>query len=121
MQLNHIGIARDANIRPVRHLPTDLCAIGSSGWTRSVGQSWRSMLLVLVIVVAAARGSTSALRVIVLYQGWFVLSKGVGESTSFVVTNFTRAQLRRLPTDGRHTGKSFILADTCLAPLFIGS
>jgi hypothetical protein len=60
---------------------------------------------VLVIVVAAARGlaQPSALRVIVLYQGWFVLSKGVGEATSFVVANFTRAQLRRLLTDGRHT------------------
>jgi hypothetical protein len=105
MQLNHIGIAGDANIRPVRYLLTDLCAIGSSGWTRSAGQSWRSMLLVLVIVVAAARGlaQSSALRVIVLYQGWLVLSKGVGEATSFVVANFTRAQLRRLPTDGRHT------------------
>ena len=102
MQLNHIGIAGDANIRPVRYL-TDLCAIASSGWTRSVGQSWRSMLPVLVIVVAAARVQPSALRVIVVYQGWFVLSKGVGEATSFVVANFTRAQLRRLPTDGRHT------------------
>ena len=106
MQLNHIGIAGDANIRPVRYLLTDLCAIGSSGWTRSVGQSWRSMLLVLVIVVATARGlaQPTALRVIVLYQGWFVLSKGVGEATSFVVANFTRAQLRRLPTDSTHTG-----------------
>lgn len=26
MQLNHIGIAGDANIRPVRYLLTDLCA-----------------------------------------------------------------------------------------------
>ena len=58
MQLNHIGIAGNANIRSVRYLPTDLCATGFSGWTRSVGQSWRSMLPVLVIVVAAARGST---------------------------------------------------------------
>jgi len=97
MQFNHIGIAGGANIRPVRYLLTDLCAVGSSSWTRSVGQAWRSC--------AAARGlaQPSALRVIVLYQGWFVLSKGVGEATSFVVANFTRAQLRRLLTDGRHT------------------
>lgn len=62
------------------------------------------MLPVLVIVVAAAvEVLPSALRVIVVYQGWFVLSKGVGGATSFVVANFTRAQLRRLPTDGRHT------------------
>jgi hypothetical protein len=68
MQLNHIGIAEGANIRPVRYLPTDLCAIGSSGWTRNAGRSCQRMLLVPVIVVAAARGSTqsSALR---LYQG----------------------------------------------------
>jgi hypothetical protein len=63
------------------------------------------MLPALVIVVAAARGlaQPSALRVIAVYQGWFVLSKGVGGATSFVVANFPRAQLRRLPTDGRHT------------------
>ncbi len=30
MQLNHIGIAEGPNIGPVRYLPTDLCAIGSS-------------------------------------------------------------------------------------------
>jgi len=35
---------------------------------------------------------------------WFVLSKGEGKTTSFVGANFTRAQLRRLPTDGTHTG-----------------
>jgi len=57
MQLNNIGIAEDANIRPVRYLPTDLCAIGSSGWTRNAGRSCRRMLLVPLIVVAAARGS----------------------------------------------------------------
>jgi hypothetical protein len=68
MQLNHIGIAEGANIRPVRYLPTDLYAIGSSGWTRSAGRSCRRMLLVPVIVVAAAWGSAqpSALR---QYQG----------------------------------------------------
>jgi len=33
-----------------------------------------------------------------------VLSKGVGRPTSFVVGNFTDAQLRRLPTDGSHAG-----------------
>ena len=31
-----------------------------------------------------------------------MLSKGEGKTTSFVVVNFTRAQLRRLPTDGTH-------------------
>jgi predicted ATPase/DNA-binding winged helix-turn-helix (wHTH) protein len=31
-----------------------------------------------------------------------VLSKGEGKTTSFVGANFTRAQLRRLPTDGTH-------------------
>ncbi len=34
----------------------------------------------------------------------FVLSKGEGRTTSFVGANFTRAQLRRLPTDGTHAG-----------------
>jgi predicted ATPase/DNA-binding winged helix-turn-helix (wHTH) protein len=33
-----------------------------------------------------------------------VLSKGEGKTTSFVVVNFPRAQLRRLPTDGTHAG-----------------
>ena len=71
MQLNNIGIAEGANIRPVRYLPTDLCAIGSSGWTRSAGRSYRRMLLVPVIVVAsgAGFGSTLRLRVIEKYQG----------------------------------------------------
>jgi len=64
MQFNHIGIAEGANIKPVRYLPTDLCAIGRSGWTRNAGRSCRRMLLVPLIVVAAARGSaqSSALR-----------------------------------------------------------
>jgi predicted ATPase/DNA-binding winged helix-turn-helix (wHTH) protein len=31
-----------------------------------------------------------------------MLSKGEGKTTSFVGANFTRAQLRRLPTDGTH-------------------
>jgi DNA-binding winged helix-turn-helix (wHTH) protein len=31
-----------------------------------------------------------------------VLSKGEGKPTSFVVASFTRAQLRRFPTDGTH-------------------
>src|SRR5712675_2874338 len=72
MQLNNIGIAEGANIRPVRYLPTDLYAIGSSGWTRRAGRSCRRMLLVPVIVVAAARGAAqlSALSVIELYQGF---------------------------------------------------
>jgi hypothetical protein len=39
-----------------------------------------------------------------LYQGSVVLSEGGGSSTSFVVANFTGAQLRCLPTDGRHNG-----------------
>jgi predicted ATPase/DNA-binding winged helix-turn-helix (wHTH) protein len=34
----------------------------------------------------------------------FVLSKGEGMTTSFVGANFTRAQLRRFPTDGTHAG-----------------
>jgi DNA-binding winged helix-turn-helix (wHTH) protein len=33
-----------------------------------------------------------------------VLSKGEGKTTRFVGANFTRAQLRRLPTDGTHAG-----------------
>jgi predicted ATPase/DNA-binding winged helix-turn-helix (wHTH) protein len=33
-----------------------------------------------------------------------VLSEGEGRTTSFVGANFTRAQLRRLPTDGTHAG-----------------
>jgi predicted ATPase/DNA-binding winged helix-turn-helix (wHTH) protein len=33
-----------------------------------------------------------------------VLSKGGGKTTSFVGANFTRAQLRRLPTDDTHAG-----------------
>jgi hypothetical protein len=68
---NHIGIAARANIRPVRHPLTDLCAIGFSDWTRSAVRSGRRMLLLPVIVVAAARGSAqpSALRVTELYQG----------------------------------------------------
>jgi predicted ATPase/DNA-binding winged helix-turn-helix (wHTH) protein len=33
-----------------------------------------------------------------------VLSKGEGVTTSFVGANFTRAQLRRFPTDGTHAG-----------------
>ena len=33
-----------------------------------------------------------------------MLSKGEGTTTSFVGANFTRAQLRRLPTDGTHAG-----------------
>ena len=33
-----------------------------------------------------------------------MLSKGEGKTTSFVVANFTRAQLRRLRTDATHTG-----------------
>jgi hypothetical protein len=56
-------------MRPVRYLPTDLCAIGSSSWTRSAGRWCRRMLLVPVIVVAAARGSTLRVEVIKLYQG----------------------------------------------------
>src|SRR5258707_554419 len=72
MQLNQIGIPEGANIRPVRYLPTDLCAIGSSGRTRSAGRSYRRMLLVAVIVVASGAGSAqpSALR---LYQGVYQL------------------------------------------------
>jgi hypothetical protein len=58
-------------MRPVCYLLTDLCATGSSGWTRSAGRSCRRMLLVPLIVVAAAWGSAqpSALRVIELHQG----------------------------------------------------
>jgi len=71
MQLNNIGIAEGANIRPARYLLTDLCATGFSDWTRSAGRSSRRMLLLPVIVIAAARGSAqpSALRVIEVYQG----------------------------------------------------
>src|SRR5258705_6407311 len=72
MQLNHIGIPEGANVRPVRYLPTDLCAIGSSGWTRSAGRSYRRMLLVPVIVVASGAGFGSTLRV-ELYQGVYQL------------------------------------------------
>src|SRR5258705_10310839 len=63
MQLNQIGIPGGANIRLVRYLPTDLFAIGSSGWTRSAGRSYRRMLLVPVIVVASGAGFGSTLRV----------------------------------------------------------
>jgi hypothetical protein len=56
MQFNS-PIAEGANIRPVRYLPTDLCAIDSTGWTRNAGRSCRRMLLVPLIVVAAAWGS----------------------------------------------------------------
>ena len=35
---------------------------------------------------------------------WFILSKGVRLATSFVVANFTRAQLRCLPTDDTDQG-----------------
>jgi hypothetical protein len=71
MQFNNIGIAEGANIRPVRYLPTDLCLIGSGGWTRNAGRSCRRMLLVPVIVVAAARvfAQTSLVRVIERYKG----------------------------------------------------
>jgi DNA-binding winged helix-turn-helix (wHTH) protein len=34
-----------------------------------------------------------------------VLSNGEGKTTSFVGANLTRAQLRRLPTDGTHVGE----------------
>jgi hypothetical protein len=66
---NHIGIAEGANIRPVRYLPTHLCATGFNDWTRSAGRS--CMLPLSVIVVAAERGSAqpSVLRGIELYQG----------------------------------------------------
>src|SRR6266404_7684730 len=71
MQLNHIGIAEGPNIRPVRYLPTDLCAIGSSGWTRNART---------VVPAHAARaphcgrsgagfGSILRVEVIKLYQG----------------------------------------------------
>jgi hypothetical protein len=56
VQLNHVGIAERANMKPVRYLPIDLCAIGSSGWTPNAGRSCRA-LLVPVIVVAVAPGS----------------------------------------------------------------
>jgi hypothetical protein len=74
------------------------------------------------IVVAAPWGSAqpSALS---YTKVSFVLSKGWGKPTSFVVANFTRAQLRHLLADDRHMGrgKSVILADTCLAAQFTGS
>jgi hypothetical protein len=52
-----------------------------------------------------------------------VPSKGWGKPTSFVVANFTRAQLRQPPTDDRRYGKREIhhLAGTCLVAQFIGS
>jgi two-component system, LuxR family, sensor kinase FixL len=58
-----------------------------------------------LIVVAAAPGSAqpSALR---LYQGLVRAFQRRGRPTSFVVANFTDAQLRCLPTDGRHTGRA---------------
>jgi hypothetical protein len=85
MQLNHIGIADSANIRPVRYLPADLCAIGSSGWTRN--------RTVVPAHAACARhcGRSGA--------GFGSYTK-VQFATSFVVASFTHAQLRRLPTDG---------------------
>ena len=107
MQLNRIGIAEGANIRPVRDLPTDLCAIGSSGWTRNAGRSCRRMLLVPVIVLAAARGSTqsSALRVIKLYQGSVRYELRCGQLYARTIVVFA---------DRRHTGRaeSVVLGDT---------
>jgi hypothetical protein len=70
MQLDHIGIAEAANIRPVRYLPTDLCAIGSSGWTRNAGRSCLRMLLGRHCGRSdAGFGSTLHVAVIELYQG----------------------------------------------------
>jgi hypothetical protein len=64
MQLNHIGLAEDANKKTGRCLLVDLCATEFSDWTRSASRSHRHILLVPVIVVAAARGSaqSSSLR-----------------------------------------------------------
>jgi len=71
MQLIHVGIAEGADVRPVRDLSTDPCAIGFSGWTRKAERSCRRMLLVPLIVIVAARASAqpSALKAIELYQG----------------------------------------------------
>jgi hypothetical protein len=54
------------------------------------------------IVAAAARGFGSILRVegkLTYTKVQFVLSKGAGRPTSFVVAYFPHAQLRRLPAD----------------------
>ena len=82
MQLNNIGIAEGANLRPVRHLLADPCATDFSDWTRSAGRYCRRMLLVPVIVFAAARGSaqSSALRVIELYQGLVLPFQRLGKA-----------------------------------------
>src|SRR6266446_5996342 len=39
MQLNNIGIAEGANIRPVRYLPTDLCAAPAAGRATQDGRA----------------------------------------------------------------------------------
>jgi hypothetical protein len=52
MQLNHIGVAEDANKKTGRRLLVDLCA---SDWPRSARRPHRRMLLVPVI---AEFGST---------------------------------------------------------------
>ena len=93
MQLNNIGIAEGANIRPVRYLPTDLCATGSSGWTRNAGRSCRRMLLAPLSGRSGA-GFGSILRVESDYY------TKVQFLTSFVAASFTRVQLWRLPTGG---------------------
>ena len=71
MQLNHIGIAGSANMKPVRYLPTDLLR----NRLRRLDTQRRTVVPAhaarAAIVVAAARGSAQppALRVTKLYQG----------------------------------------------------
>ncbi len=53
----------------------------------------------------AGFGSILRVEVIEIYQGLVRPFQRLGKPTSFVVANFTRAQLRHLPTDDRHMGR----------------
>jgi hypothetical protein len=89
VQLNHIGIAEDANKKTDRHLL--LC---DQHLERGARRSHRRILLFPVMVVAAARGSARSAAL-----GRLRYTK-VQIDTSFVVASFTLVQLWRLPIDG---------------------
>ena len=94
-----------------RYLQGQSCTTGFSEWTGQHGAAVpvRAIRSLYWCRSGAALDQPTAPK---LYQGSVVLSEGGGSSTSFVVANFTGAQLRCLPTDGRHNGhaKSVILA-----------
>jgi hypothetical protein len=62
LQLNNIGIAEGANLRPVRYLLADPCATDFSDWTRIAGRYRRRMLLVPVHRGRSRVGFGSILR-----------------------------------------------------------